>query len=213
MDTLLAETVLFQSGYLTIDQVRQMGPRRYYRLCFPNLEVRLGFTDALLAGYTQSPTSLVGVQNRMYQALQNKDMDKIKVSFQSLLSSIPQEWYIHNKIDHYEGYYASVVYSFLASLGFDLQPEESSSHGRADLVIDTGRVVYVLEFKVVELEGDGVKAIDQIKAKGYHQQYVQAGREVILVGMDFSKTDRNLVGFEWEAWVKSFLAGGGLDPF
>lgn len=198
MDTLFPETVLFQSGYLTIDQVRQMGPRRYYRLSFPNLEVRLGFTDALLAGYTQSPTSLAGVQNRMYQALENKDMEQIESSFKSIFSSIPLEWYTNNNMDQYEGYYASVVYTFLASLGFNLKPEESSSHGRADLVIDTKQLVYVLEFKVVELEGDGLKAINQIKEKGYHKQYVQAGREVILVGMDFSKAERNLVGFDYE---------------
>lgn len=54
-------------------------------------------------------------------------------------------------------------------------------------------MVYVLEFKVLELEGDGIKAIHQIKDKGYQQQYVQAGRKVILIGMDFSKAERNLV--------------------
>ncbi|MFO7883596.1 MAG: AAA family ATPase [Desulfobacteraceae bacterium] len=198
MDTLMAETVLFQTGYLTIDQVRQMGPRRFYRLCFPNLEVKLGFTDSLLAGYTRSPTSLAKVQNSMYQALENKDMSLIESGFKSLFSSIPHEWYTKNNMDQYEGYYASVVYAFLASLGFTLKPEESSNHGRADLIIDTAQVVYVLEFKVIELAGDGVKAINQIKARGYHQQYVQAGREVILVGMDFSRTERNLTGFEWE---------------
>ncbi len=79
-----------------------------------------------------------------------------------------------------------------------VNPEPSSSHGKADLIIDSGQVVYVLEFKVVELEGDGLKAIHQIKDKGYHRQYVQAGREVILLGMDFSKAERDLVGFEWE---------------
>ena len=198
MDTLLPETVLFQSGYLTIDQVKQMGPRRFFQLCFPNLEVRLGFTDALLAGYTQSLTSLAGVQNKMYQALENKDLKMVESCFKSLFSSIPSEWYRNNNMDQYEGYYASVVYSFLASLGFYIKPEESSSHGRADLIIDAGQVVYVLEFKVVEIEGDGIKAINQIKGKGYHQQYVQAGHEVVLVGMDFSKTERNLVGFETE---------------
>ena len=123
-------------------------------------------------------------------------MQLIESSFKSLFSSIPQEWYINKNMDQYEGYYASVVYSFLASLGFDLKPEESSSHGRADLVIDTKQVVYVLEFKVVEIEGDGIKAINQIKDKGYHQQYVRAGREVVLMGMDFSRAERNLVGFE-----------------
>jgi predicted type IV restriction endonuclease len=90
------------------------------------------------------------------------------------------------------------VYAFFASLGFDLRPEQSSSHGRADLIVDTGQMVYVIEFKVVELTGDGQKAIDQIREKGYHHSYVQAGRVVMLIGMDFSKLERNLVGVEWE---------------
>jgi len=38
----------------------------------------------------------------------------------------------------------------------------------------------------------------QIKDKGYHQQYVLAGQEVVLMGMDFSKAERSLVGFDWE---------------
>lgn len=198
MHTMLAETVLFQSGYLTIDQARILGPRRFYRLCFPNQEVKLGFTDALLAEYTQSPVSLAGVQTSMYQALDTQDLDLMRTTLQSLFSSIPSEWYRKNAITEYEGYYASVIYAFLASLGFDLHPEKSSSHGRADLIIDTKHTVYVMEFKVVELEGDGVKAIAQIKDRGYHQQYVQAGREVILMGMDFSRAERNLVGFESE---------------
>jgi predicted type IV restriction endonuclease len=90
------------------------------------------------------------------------------------------------------------VYAFFASLGFDLRPEQSSSHGRADLIVDTDALVYVIEFKVVELTGDGRQAIDQIREKGYHHPYVQAGREVMLIGMDFSREERNLAGFEFE---------------
>ena len=73
-----------------------------------------------------------------------------------------------------------------------------STHGKADLILDTGQVVYILEFNVVELLGDGEKAITQIKKQGYQQQYVQDGRKVILVGMDFSRKERNLSGFELE---------------
>jgi hypothetical protein len=160
--------------------------------------VRLGFSDALLMGYTQSPVSLAGLQNDMYRALRGEDMEMMTTSLKALFSSIPYEWYTQSGMDRYEGYYASIVYAFFASLGFDLRPEQSSSHGRADLIVDVGALVYVIEFKVVELTGDGQKAIDQIREKGYHHPYVQAGREVMLIGMDFSKQERNLVGFECE---------------
>jgi hypothetical protein len=198
MDHLPAESVLFQTGYLTIREALQLGPRRFFRLDFPNQEVRLGFSDALLIGYTQSPASLAGLQNDMYRALRGEDMEIVTMSLKALFSSIPYEWYTQSGMDRYEGYYASVVYAFFASLGFDLRPEQSSSHGRADLIVDTGQIVYVIEFKVVELTGDGQKAIDQIREKGYHHSYVQAGRKVMLIGMDFSKQERNLVGVECE---------------
>jgi len=203
INQLTAETVLFQSGYLTIETVRQVGPRRVFRLGFPNQEVKLSFTDALLVGYTPPIPSLAGFQNAMYMALESREMEKVRDGFKSLFSSIPYEWYTAGNLDNYEGYYASVVYAFLASLGFDLRPESSSSNGRADLILKTEKYVYIIEFKVVEIVGDGKKAIHQIREKGYHDQYVQAGADVMLVGMDFSKKERNLVGFAFEVTSKT----------
>ncbi|MBL0716414.1 MAG: hypothetical protein JJV89_00040, partial [Desulfosarcina sp.] len=40
--------------------------------------------------------------------------------------------------------------------------------------------------------------INQIKEQGYHQQYVEAGRKVILLGIDFSQKERNVAGFEYQ---------------
>ena len=199
IDQLTAETVLFQSGYLTIDSMIQVGPRRVFRLKLPNQEVKLSFSDAILAGYAPGVQEVAGFQNNLYHALESRDMDSVQKIFKSFFSSIPHEWYTASNMDRYEGYYASVIYALLASLGFDLRPEESASHGRADLVLKTDQTVYILEFKVVEILGDGQKAIDQIREKGYHDSYVQAGKNVILVGIDFSKKKRNIVGFAFEA--------------
>ena len=197
IDQLTVETVLFQSGYLTIESVQQIGPRRVFRLGFPNQEVKLSFTDALFAGYAPGIPTLAGFQNKMYHSLEAGDIEVVRDCFKALFSSIPYEWYTAGKLDNYEGYYASVVYAFLASLGFELQPEPSASHGRADLILKTDTSVYIFEFKVVEIVGDGKKAIHQIREKGYHDQYVQADADVMLVGMDFSKKERNLVGFDY----------------
>lgn len=198
LDQLLPEAVLFQSGYLSIRRVEEFAPgQRLLTLDFPNQEVRISLNMHLLNYLSGASSKTSSLRFQMIKALRAQEMEQIKSLFQSLFSSIPYQWYTKNNMDAYEGYYASVVYAFLASLGFNLKPELSSSHGRADLIIDTGHMVYVLEFKVVEIEGDGIKAINQIKDKGYHQQYVRAGREVVLIGMDFSKAERNLVGFEW----------------
>ena len=197
LSNLLPEAVLFQSGYLTIQSVETLAPgQRIFTLDYPNKEVQVSFNMHLLNYFTAEASKTSSLRLRMSKALKTKDMNQMEELFKSLFSSIPFEWYTAGKMDHYEGYYASVVYAFLASLGFDLHPEPSTSHGRADLILKTDASVYIFEFKVVEIVGDGKKAIHQIREKGYHDQYVQAGADVMLVGMDFSKKERNLVGFD-----------------
>ena len=163
LEQILPEAVLFQSGYLTIKNVEEMAPgQRLLTLDFPNQEVRVSLNMHLLNYLSGAPSKTSSLRYRMIKALRQENMEQVKKHFQALFSSIPYEWYTKSKMDEYEGYYASVVYAFLASLGFDIRPEPSSSHGKADLVLDTGQAVYVLEFKVVELVGDGGKAITQI---------------------------------------------------
>ncbi len=197
---LLPEAVLFQSGYLTVKSVETLAPgQMIFTLDYPNQEVRVSLNMHLLDYFTSGAAVTGSLRLKMSKALKLREMDKIQVLIQSLFSSIPWEWYTAGDLDRYEGYYASVLYAFLASLGLDLHPEESTSHGRADLVLKTDQTVYVMEFKVVEIVGDGKKAIDQIWEKRYHDAYVQAGKDVILVGIDFSRKERNIVGFAFEA--------------
>lgn len=96
---------------------------------------------------------------------------------------------------NYEGYYASIVYCYFASLGLDVKPEEPTNQGQLDMAVLFEDRVYLLEFKVVELVGTG-KALSRIKEKRYHEKY--AGKECYLIGVEFSRDDRNIVGFEWE---------------
>ena len=57
--------------------------------------------------------------------------------------------------------------------------------------------VFVFEFKVVELVPQG-RALQQIKDMGYADKYRDRGEPIHLVGVEFSKNDRNIVGFEVE---------------
>jgi hypothetical protein len=76
----------------------------------------------------------------------------------------------------------------------ETRAEEPSHRGQVDLVIQYQGRVWLLEFKVDG--GDGQRALEQIKAQGYHHRY--AGQPVTLIGMDFSEEQRNLIGFAWE---------------
>jgi hypothetical protein len=55
--------------------------------------------------------------------------------------------------------------------------------------------VFLFEFKVVADAPEG-QALRQIREKGYAEKYLGQGADVHLIGVEFSKTARNLVGFE-----------------
>jgi len=48
VDKIELETLLFQTGYLTIASIKKVGARKVYELIFPNLEVRMSLTDYIL---------------------------------------------------------------------------------------------------------------------------------------------------------------------
>ncbi len=54
--------------------------------------------------------------------------------------------------------------------------------------------MYIIEFKV---DQPG-KAMEQIKAKGYHEKYLNIGRDIYLVGISFDSGQKNITDFEWE---------------
>ncbi|MBK1630924.1 hypothetical protein CKO31_09250, partial [Thiohalocapsa halophila] len=97
----------------------------------------------------------------------------------------------------YEGFYASVFYSHLAALGLDLACEDASSHGRLDLRLRFNGQLWLFELKVVELAPEGA-ALQQIKDRGYAEKYRAEGLPMHLIGIELSREQRTLVGFEVE---------------
>ncbi|MBZ4686331.1 MAG: hypothetical protein JG774_2076, partial [Desulfomicrobiaceae bacterium] len=69
---------------------------------------------------------------------------------QRLYAGIPTDWYRNNPIAQYEGYFASVFYSHLASLGLPMVAEDTSLQGRLDLMLRAGSTVWLFEFKVMD---------------------------------------------------------------
>ncbi|MDP2751052.1 MAG: PD-(D/E)XK nuclease domain-containing protein, partial [Rhodocyclaceae bacterium] len=115
----------------------------------------------------------------------------------AFFASIPYEWYTNNPIAQYEGYYASVFYAYFASLGLEIIPEESTNQGRLDMAVKFNNHIYLFEFKVVELTPEG-SALAQIKANDYAAKYRALNQPIYLIGVEFSKETRNVVGFEVE---------------
>lgn len=56
-------------------------------------------------------------------------------------------------------------------------------------------IVHLFEFKVVEMAGEGV-ALAQLREKDCAAKYRGGEGDVFLVGVEFSRKTRNVVGFE-----------------
>ena len=197
VDDIATEALLFQTGYLTIREERQRGGRTSYRLGYPNREVRQSLNESLLGYLVRNPSRQEANINRLYDLLDANDFEGLRTLFHAFYASIPYEWYTNNDIARYEGFYASVFYSYFAGLGFDITVEDSTSHGRLDMAVRFNANVYLFELKVVEMAGEGA-AMAQLKARRYAEKYRAFGEPIHLVGVEFSRDTRNIVAFEVE---------------
>jgi len=198
VDYIESAALLFQTGYLTIKGKRQTGAKIEYELTYPNLEVKSSLNDYLLFYLNKDAQTKENTQSNVYDAIEKLNFESLKDAFFRLFAAIPYEWYIKNELDKYEGYYASIFYAVFASLGYDLRVEESTNHGRIDMVIKTDKVVIIFEFKVIDKESEQNTALEQIKDKRYYEKYLNSGKDIYLVGIEFSKSERNIVRFDWE---------------
>jgi len=189
------EVLLFQSGYLTIDNVKEKRRGGFeYKLKFPNVEVKQSFNDILIDFLTNQVTEKYPIQDDLYDAIVDEDLELFEKSLKMVFASIPYNNYTNNDILEYEGYYASVVYVYLQSLGLDIIGEDVTNKGRIDLTIKLDNKIYIIEFKVTKAKSEA--ALSQIKEKKYHQKY--QNKKIYLIGINFDKEDRNISKFEWE---------------
>ena len=191
------EALLFQTGYLTIDSARYLPGRLELTLRYPNKEVQSSLNDSLLQVLSQDPMVPARNVSRLYDILMANDLASLRDLFHSFFASIPHDWYRKNQLAGYEGYYASIFYSYFAALGLEITVEDSTNKGRLDMTVRFNNRIYLFEFKVVEMVPEG-KALEQLKNKGYADKYRQYGEPISLIGVEFSRESRNIVGFEVE---------------
>ena len=121
------EALLFQTGYLTIKGEEELGGKALYRLGYPNREVRQSLNDYLLRHLVQDSEQQTANSIRLQRLLEEHDYGGLKELFHAFFASIPYQRYAarqcgrtNNAIADYEGFYASVVYSYFAALGYEI---------------------------------------------------------------------------------------------
>ena len=144
--------------------------------------MRQGLNRSLLRRLGQDGSRQTANGVRLRRLLEADDVAGLRDLFHAFYAGIPHQWYANNDIADYEGFYASVFYSYFAGLGLDVAVEDSTNRGRLDMAVRFEGRVYLFEFKVVEQAGAGA-AMAQLVDRGYADKYRSPGVRVHLVGV------------------------------
>ncbi len=204
IDDISINALLFQCGYLTIVDQQLRGSRMCYTLTYPNHEVRISLNEELLEAVCGANrlTELSGRGTQLIERLDTNDFDSFRAGLHAFYANIPHQWHDSSDLARYEAFFASVLYSCFVSLGVTVTGEDSSSHGRADLVVTRGEQVFILECK---MQGESAvetalsAAEEQLRVKKYADKYRGDGRKIHRLAMVFEHGERNLVGFSAES--------------
>jgi PD-(D/E)XK nuclease superfamily len=63
------------------------------------------------------------------------------------------------------------------------------------MTVKLAQAIYLFEFKVVEMLPNG-RALQQLQDKRYADKYRSSGVPITLIGVEFSRQSRNVVGFD-----------------
>ena len=198
VERMSVEALLFQTGYLTITGEERRNGRPHYRLGYPNLEVRQSLGEVLLEALLPEAARREAEDLPLRERMAANDLAGVGELFRGVFAAIPHQWYMNGPLAAYEGHYASVIHSCFLMQGFEPVGEDSGSRGRADMALRFNGRVYLFEFKVVD-RGPEDTALAQLKARGYADKYRHLGLPVHLIGVEFSREERNIVAFSVEA--------------
>ncbi|MDR1608976.1 MAG: AAA family ATPase [Deltaproteobacteria bacterium] len=152
--------LMFQTGYLTVSEVKYEDEIETFVLTFPNHELRIAFFTGLMANEFSfvQPSTFKKLVNRLTKALITKNSEEAKKYFESLLTSIPYNIYLSS-----ENYYLNIFILTLAIIGQPLEIHQLTGDDIVDAVFDMpGSDLLVIEMKHIKLPEKPKKVLDGV---------------------------------------------------
>lgn len=151
------ESLLFQTGYLTVIKILPDSAPAVYVMGIPNYEVNTALNLQILAEFTEKGEIYAETAYRKIKdSLQTGNLKNMLSILKRLFASIPYQLHISN-----EAYYHSIFYAIMNLLGFDVDAEVSVSGGRIDGTLELDDKIYVIEFKYENYAFDSDAAVKQ----------------------------------------------------
>jgi len=179
--------LMYQTGYFTIKSYNPISKR--YHLGLPNEEVRSAFVNSLVQNFA-SITNLRSSRESV-KALEEHQPGLLFKQIEIGLSSFAYQVFVDAK----ERTYQAMLLSMLYGMGFDPLSERTTNTGRIDVVLEVPKTTYILELK---LNSNADKALKQIYEKQYFKPYTHKGKQIVIIGANFSSELRNVSDWKGE---------------
>ncbi len=179
--------LLYQSGYLTIKDYDSES--WMYTLGYPNREVSSGVFDELLKVIVprEDATRFNATSVRAKAIEGNPDglMELLNIGLQS---------YNYEQLDapRTEKHMVIMLHALCMAMGLNVDGEVHTARGRIDMVIQTKRFIYLIEFKINSYPRRALLQIDKL---GYAERFEGDSRRVFKIGANYSTTKRKLTGW------------------
>jgi hypothetical protein len=156
----------------------------FYKLDFPNEEVKRGFLYYLIPHYTSARPSAAAFKIKCFvEEVRSGDAEAFMNRLESFFANTP-----YDLIKDAENHYQNVLFILCNLCGLYTKAEFHTSNGRVDMTIETADYVYIFEFKYNDTAEE---AMEQIK-KNYAQPFMASGKKIVLIGANFSGETRNI---------------------
>ena len=212
VEDLVIDSLLFQSGFLTIKDRDPSDNPTSYLLTYPNEEVKQSLSQELLRHGSKDKLPKLKIHgSETLKLLKELDADKLQKFIYKIFKEVPYYWHgsynadeqednnetTEMSISKYECWYASLIYTMFAGHSVDIRLEKADSFGRSDMIVISDNKVFVMEFKLAEFVEDVErltdKAIKQVKSCKYGVELIEGERSCLyMVVMVFVKKERNI---------------------
>jgi len=179
--------MLYQSGYLTVKDYDD----GLYTLGVPDEEVRRDLATLMAGAAADEDMQWAASLSAKFVGAK---WPMFFVGLKSLYAHMPYgalEGTIH------EHSYERILCTLLAAQGVRCRAEDVQPSGRADVVAEHKKGIFIFELKVDEPID---KAFAQIRKKGYAEPYLADGRPIWLVGLTFDSSTRRLADCAAVRW-------------
>ena len=141
------------------------------------------------------PSQSTAIAYYVEKGFEEGNLEQVIEYINKMFSTIPYPIFDAKK----EKYYHSLIHTLFTYVGLYIKSEVTTSKGRVDAIVEVEERIYILEFK---LDKTAQKAIEQIKEKGYAEQFNGSEKQLVAFGINFSSKEKQVN--DWKTEVLNY---------